>query len=47
MGALPVLQVLHFRQLPLLSESHVSRMLEVLCERLHDEVIEVREMAAT
>lgn len=46
MGALPVLQVLHFRQLPLITDDQVSRMLEVLCDRLHDDVIEVREMAA-
>ncbi|KAF5337122.1 hypothetical protein D9611_003196 [Ephemerocybe angulata] len=45
--ALPLLQVFYFRQLPLISEVKIVQMLEVLCQRLDDEVVEVREMAAT
>ncbi|RXW16590.1 hypothetical protein EST38_g9267 [Candolleomyces aberdarensis] len=45
--ALPLLQVFYFRQLPLISEIKIVQMLEVLCQRLDDEVVEVREMAAS
>lgn len=45
--ALPILQVLYFRQLPLISESEVSDILDVLCQSLDDEVVEVREMVGT
>ncbi|EFI28576.1 membrane protein [Coprinopsis cinerea okayama7 len=45
--ALPLLQVFYFRQLPLISEVKIVEMLEVLCQRLDDEVVEVREMAAS
>lgn len=45
--ALPLLQVFYFRQLPLISEVKIVQMLEVLCQRLDDEVVEVREMAAS
>jgi len=45
--ALPLLQVFYFRQVPLISETQVLEILEVLCKCLDDEVIEVREMAAT
>jgi hypothetical protein len=39
--------VFYFRQLPLISEIKIVQMLEVLCQRLDDEVVEVREMAAS
>ncbi|KAK0473258.1 hypothetical protein IW261DRAFT_1553160 [Armillaria novae-zelandiae] len=45
--ALPLVQVFYFRQVPLISEAKVVEILEVLCQRLDDEVVEVREMAAT
>ncbi|CCA68831.1 hypothetical protein PIIN_02692 [Serendipita indica DSM 11827] len=45
--ALPLLQVFYFRQLPLLSDIKVIRILEVVCACLDDENIAVREMAAT
>lgn len=45
--ALPILQVLYFRQLPLISESEVNDILDVLCQCLDDEVVEVREMVGT
>ncbi|KAG1826229.1 uncharacterized protein BJ212DRAFT_1444172 [Suillus subaureus] len=45
--ALPILQVLYFRQLPLISESEVNEILDVLCKCLDDEVVEVREMVGT
>ncbi|KAF8887958.1 hypothetical protein CPB84DRAFT_1816581 [Gymnopilus junonius] len=45
--ALPLLQVFYFRQLPLISEIKIVEMLEVLCRCLDDEIVEVREMAAT
>ncbi|KAG1867785.1 hypothetical protein DFJ58DRAFT_859984 [Suillus subalutaceus] len=45
--ALPILQVLYFRQLPLISESEVNEILDVLCHCLDDEVVEVREMVGT
>ncbi|TFK76829.1 hypothetical protein BDN72DRAFT_890635 [Pluteus cervinus] len=42
-------QVFYFRQVPLLldNDNQINRMLEVLCQCLDDEVVEVREMAAT
>lgn len=45
--ALPLVQVFYFRQVPLISELKIVEMLEVLCSCLDDEVVEVREMAAT
>ncbi|KAF5377624.1 hypothetical protein D9615_005155 [Tricholomella constricta] len=45
--ALPLVQVFYFRQVPLISEIKIVEMLEVLCKCLDDEVVEVREMAAT
>ncbi|KAF8640852.1 hypothetical protein AX17_000500 [Amanita inopinata Kibby_2008] len=47
MKALPLLQVFYFRNVPLISDSKVVEILEVLCQCLDDEVVEVREMAAT
>lgn len=43
--ALPILQVIYFRQLPLISEARVLEILDILCKCLDDEVVEVREMA--
>jgi len=45
--ALPLLQIFYFRQAPLISEEKVLEILEVICRCLDDEIIEVREMAAT
>ncbi|KAJ6627245.1 hypothetical protein B0H10DRAFT_1941394 [Mycena sp. CBHHK59/15] len=45
--ALPLVQVFYFRQLPLIAEAKVVEILEVLCKCLDDEVVDVREMAAT
>jgi len=45
--ALPLVQVFYFRQVPLLSDAKITEILEVLCKCLDDEVVEVREMAAT
>lgn len=45
--ALPLLQVFYFRQLPLISDVRVIQILEVVCKCLDDEIISVREMAAT
>ncbi|KAJ7102239.1 hypothetical protein B0H15DRAFT_813790 [Mycena belliarum] len=45
--ALPLVQVFYFRQLPLIGEGKVIEILEVLCKCLDDEVVDVREMAAT
>lgn len=47
LSALPVLQVFYFRQSPLINDDQISRILEVVCLCLNDEVVEVREMAAT
>ncbi|KAI0308000.1 hypothetical protein B0F90DRAFT_1813347 [Multifurca ochricompacta] len=47
MQALPLVQVFYFRQVPLLSDARITEILEVLCKCLDDEVVEVREMAAT
>ncbi|KAG6866832.1 hypothetical protein C0991_008768 [Blastosporella zonata] len=45
--ALPLVQVFYFRQVPLIAEIKIVEILEVLCSCLDDEVVEVREMAAT
>ncbi|KAF7319927.1 Membrane protein [Mycena kentingensis (nom. inval.)] len=45
--ALPLVQVFYFRQMPLISEAKVLEILEVLSKCLDDEVVDVREMAAT
>ncbi|KAI0034951.1 hypothetical protein K488DRAFT_76958 [Vararia minispora EC-137] len=45
--ALPLVQVFYFRQVPLISDGQTTEILEVLCKCLDDEVVEVREMAAT
>ncbi|KAH8835425.1 hypothetical protein DL96DRAFT_1702409 [Flagelloscypha sp. PMI_526] len=45
--ALPLIQVFYFRLVPLISEIKIVQILEVLCQCLDDEVVEVREMAAT
>ncbi|KAF7339921.1 Membrane protein [Mycena venus] len=42
-----IVAVFYFRQLPLISEVKVIEILEVLCKCLDDEVVDVREMAAT
>jgi len=47
MKALPFLQVFYFRNVPLIADNKVVEILEVLCQCLDDEVVEVREMAAT
>ncbi|CCM01642.1 uncharacterized protein FIBRA_03703 [Fibroporia radiculosa] len=44
---LPLVQVFYFRQFPLISNIKIGEMLEVVCRCLDDEVVEVREMAAT
>ncbi|GBE78103.1 hypothetical protein SCP_0109850 [Sparassis crispa] len=44
---LPLVQVFYFRQAPLISEIKLVEMVEVVCRCLDDEVVEVREMAAT
>ncbi|KAJ8514936.1 hypothetical protein ONZ45_g7571 [Pleurotus djamor] len=45
--ALPLVQVFYFRQVPLITETKVVEILEVLCRCLDDEIVEVRQMAAT
>ncbi|KNZ79712.1 Proteasome activator complex subunit 4 [Termitomyces sp. J132] len=45
--ALPLVQVFYFRQVPLIPEIKIVEILEMLCSCLDDEVVEVREMAAT
>ncbi|KAA1468544.1 hypothetical protein DENSPDRAFT_833875 [Dentipellis sp. KUC8613] len=45
--AMPLVQVFYFRQVPLISDAKITEILEVLCKCLDDEVVEVREMAAT
>ena len=47
MKALPLVQVFYFRQVPLIGEQKMVEIMEVLCKCLDDEVVEVREMAAT
>ncbi|KZT06355.1 uncharacterized protein LAESUDRAFT_653878 [Laetiporus sulphureus 93-53] len=44
---LPLVQVFYFRQFPLISDVKIVEMIEVVCRCLDDEVVEVREMAAT
>ncbi|KAL4243081.1 BLM10 family protein [Abortiporus biennis] len=44
---IPLVQVFYFRQGPLISDIKVVEMMEVICRCLDDEVVEVREMAAT
>jgi proteasome activator subunit 4 len=44
---LPLLQVFYFRQMPLIKDVKVIDMLDVVCHCLDDQVIEVREMAAS
>ncbi|THH19718.1 hypothetical protein EW146_g1513 [Bondarzewia mesenterica] len=45
--ALPLVQVFYFRQVPLISDAKITEILEVICKCLDDDVVEVREMAAT
>lgn len=45
--ALPLLQVFYFRNLPFIPEPTIIRILEVLCNCLDDEHVQVREMAST
>ncbi|EPQ60969.1 hypothetical protein GLOTRDRAFT_135553 [Gloeophyllum trabeum ATCC 11539] len=45
--AIPLVQVFYFRQMPVISEIKLVEILEVVCKCLDDDVIEVREMAAT
>lgn len=45
-NTLPMLQILYFRQAPIISEEMVVRIQDVLSECLSDEVVEVRERAA-
>ncbi|KAG8927366.1 hypothetical protein FRC02_008249 [Tulasnella sp. 418] len=47
LNTLPILQVCYFRNVPLIEDEMVIRIQDVLSERLNDEVVEVREMAAT
>ncbi|KAI0336090.1 hypothetical protein GY45DRAFT_1316150 [Cubamyces sp. BRFM 1775] len=44
---LPLVQVFYFRQSFLISDKKLVEMIEVICRCLDDEVVEVREMAAT
>lgn len=44
---LPLVQVYYFRQGPMISDIKVVEMIEVICRCLDDEIVEVREMAAT
>ncbi|KAI1797633.1 hypothetical protein LXA43DRAFT_1126323 [Ganoderma leucocontextum] len=44
---IPLVQVFYFRQSFLISEAKLVEMVEVVCRCLDDEVVEVREMAAT
>ncbi|KAI0359128.1 hypothetical protein OH77DRAFT_1473765 [Trametes cingulata] len=44
---LPLVQVFYFRQSSLISDGKLVEMVEVVCRCLDDEVVEVREMAAT
>ncbi|KAG6837040.1 hypothetical protein H0H93_015903 [Arthromyces matolae] len=45
--AIPLVQVFYFRSVPIIPEIKIVQILEVLCSCLDDEVVEVREMAAT
>jgi proteasome activator subunit 4 len=44
---LPLLQVFYFRQMPLITDTKIVEILEVICQCLDDDVVEVREKAAT
>ncbi|KAI0651592.1 hypothetical protein C8Q79DRAFT_934115 [Trametes meyenii] len=44
---LPLVQVFYFRQSSLIGDAKLVEMMEVICRCLDDEVVEVREMAAT
>lgn len=44
---LPLVQVFYFRQVPSISEGKIVEIVEVVCRCLDDEVVEVREKAAT
>lgn len=44
---LPLVQVFYFRQFPVISDAKIIELVEVVCRCLDDEVVEVREMAAT
>ena len=46
-SALTLQLVYYFRQGPLISDIKVVEVMEVICRCLDDEVVEVREMAAT
>jgi proteasome activator subunit 4 len=45
--AMPLVQVFYFRQMPSFTETKVTEVIEILCQCLDDEIVEVREMAAT
>ncbi|ESK98482.1 membrane protein [Moniliophthora roreri MCA 2997] len=45
--ALPLVQIFYFRQFFLINDLKITEILEVVCKCLDDEVVEVREMAAT
>ncbi|OCH96655.1 hypothetical protein OBBRIDRAFT_787227 [Obba rivulosa] len=44
---LPLVQVFYFRQAYIIPDSKLAEMMETICRCLDDEVVEVREMAAT
>ncbi|KAI0768547.1 hypothetical protein BD413DRAFT_614418 [Trametes elegans] len=44
---LPLVQVFYFRQSSMIGDGKLVEMVEVICRCLDDEVVEVREMAAT
>ncbi|PCH33392.1 ARM repeat-containing protein [Wolfiporia cocos MD-104 SS10] len=44
---IPLVQVFYFRQFPLISDGKIIEMIEVICRCMDDEVVEVRESAAT
>ncbi|KAK7694363.1 hypothetical protein QCA50_001549 [Cerrena zonata] len=44
---LPLVQIFYFRQAPVISDIKIVEMMEVVCRCLDDEIVEVREMAAT
>ncbi|KAG9011119.1 hypothetical protein FRB94_009262 [Tulasnella sp. JGI-2019a] len=47
LNSLPILQILYFRQVPLIEEDMVVKIQDMLSDCLSDEVIEVRERAAS
>ncbi|KAG8888929.1 hypothetical protein FRB98_006471 [Tulasnella sp. 332] len=47
LNSLPILQILYFRQVPLIEEDMVIKIQDMLSDCLSDEVIEVRERAAS